>query len=349
MKRFEFLALSLLSILKREKINGILAVILLVVSTLCSLFLLSYGYDSAKKSQQNKLEARMWCLDVSLTGEIADFSKELQEKYDILSGLVIGKCRLPKYTAQGEGYEDALVGTEIADKSSFMTTFGVNKFKSVDEVLIGGSGSFPDGKININGTDFNVIGDGFYSYAHGSPFFENPKFYVSPESYTFHGFETVGLCIVFRDAVTEEQYEEFFSLISNFFEIGEIHIPEYDADKEQIEELRLCAAAFVICLSFVNVFAVFSYILEKNKTDFRVIRLCGGTKKYVLLMAVFLLFALVLFSFAVSCGLYLLLTVLLKNTSFYYPLSPYVAFVGFALDILPALVCVAGVKRGDRI
>lgn len=103
MNKLKYIISSSLEIIKKERATAVLAFIVLIVSSVCSLFLLSYGYSQAEASKRRSLQSRCWIIETygSKSGDLCKFSKELSQKYDISSITAIGICEKELYGFEG--------------------------------------------------------------------------------------------------------------------------------------------------------------------------------------------------------------------------------------------------------
>lgn len=349
MNKLRYILSSSFEIIKTERATAILAVIVLIVSSVCSVFLLSYGYSQAEASKRRSLQSRCWIIetDGQRNRNLSEFSEELSKKYDIVSLSTIGTCEKAIYGAAGEKTTKAYIGCELIDNNPFSVDYG--KALSVESagVFVTGDILSNQEQIELNEQFIKVVGIGTNKYNAAISGLQNTEYYVTRDNYETLNIKTQKLAIIFRTYISEDEYDSFIKVIDCYFHITDINIPEV-ANNEKIEKAQFMIALFVIILSFINIFSVFSYIFEKSKKYYNIMRLCGATKTYIFIAVVYLLLSIVFISYLASCALYYLVSLSLINTIFYYDINGYIILIGLVMETVPALGCAFKLIKNAR-
>jgi|LSQX01.3.fsa_nt_gb hypothetical protein len=346
MKHFIFTLQSVVKIVFERKVNTALIAVVMTVSIICSLFLVSYGYQVAKDSQENNIQARIWYFytETANIEQTLSLRKKLNDNNCLYSLIVAGKSQTLQYIGGKETPLEINVACELHSEKLLTTaTLGTIRFSFGNEAVITKDGFIRD-YLTIGTSVFNVIAYGFHSI---TPFIDTmfPIYaFISKEAYENLSLNTETVIITLKQALNEDEHEDFLSFIDGYIHFTDVIAP-FVPQKKSIEATQLFTAFLLLCLSFINVYSIFLYLSQKRKKEYEVYHVCGASRYYVFFDILTFVVLLTGVFFILSCLLYSLFSPLLKGFNLYYPINAYVILMTLLLIAFPASVVIMRLER----
>lgn len=191
----------------------------------------------------------------------------------------------------------------------------------------------------INGNKYKVIGFGVLFRR-----LNNIPNVIVPYEFFYENVDTIkNINFVFDEKLKGNSLQQFLKLTEENLGHHQIVFPkQYSDSSKRSFIMKLVVTITLVFFSAVNIFGLFKYIIFRRRNEININRLCGATKRNVLISLLFEILLIDAFAFAFGLFIFNLAIPSIKKLDIYYPIG----IEGYAFCGIILLLCsfIASIK-----
>lgn len=358
MKRIFQIVLNTFKTVSRRKMNAVLIFSVLTVSFTCSLFMLAMGNAEIKNREQNSIESRTLLIKISETDKekVKSVFNSVNSRYEFTSYVITGKVTetVTEYSSSGTHSSQRtvyIVSDMIDTEDNYRWTLTVPK-------KIERGTAFPTGNEGaVSNTDEPKILNGKpfmqYSEIASHKYFKTSEnkdllYFLNAEDFLDITQDYTDFSLVFKETPDDKTFEDVLNIICGSIEVTDTVLPEKPSGM-QVDRTKLFFAVMLLFISFTNIKSAFLLLCSSRKTEYKIYRKYGATKRFLAADVFGMIFIFSAISFIFSVLLYRLVYPLLSFAGVDYPINIFTAgflFVAVMLmSCISARSCIKEVKK----
>lgn len=338
--------------------NAVLIFSVLTVSFTCSLFMLAMGNAEIKKREENSVESRTLLIKISETDKekVKSVFNSVNSRYEFTSYVIVGKVTetVTEYSNSGAdaSQRTVYIASDMNDtKDNFRWTLSIPK--KIERGTV-----FPTGNVGeVKMTDEPKV-------LNGKPFMQDSAFpshkyfdtsgnkdllyFLNAEDFFEITQDYTDFSIVFKETPEEKTLEDVLNIIYVSIEVTDAVLPEKPSGM-QVDRTKLFFAVMLLLISFTNIKSAFLFLCSSRRTEYKIYRKYGATKRFLAADVFGMIFIFSAISFVFSLLLYSLVYKLLSFAGADYPINIFTAGILFIAVMLMTCIsahsCIKEVKK----